>query len=67
MFGLSIGHLLLVLAIVLVLFVLHHLGASGARLLGGDVRILGAMFHPLVALYAISGSLMVSTIRIPKP
>jgi CDP-diacylglycerol---serine O-phosphatidyltransferase len=55
------------LAIVLVLFVLHHLGASGARLLGGDVRLLGAGFHPLVALYAISGSFMVSTIRIPKP
>ena len=55
------------LGIVLVLFVLHHLGASGARLLGGDVRILGAMFHPLVGLYAISGSFMVSTIRIPKP
>jgi CDP-diacylglycerol--serine O-phosphatidyltransferase len=55
------------LAIVLVLFVLHHMGATGARLLGGDVRILGAMFHPLVALYAISASFMISTIRIPKP
>jgi CDP-diacylglycerol--serine O-phosphatidyltransferase len=40
---------------------------GGAVLLGGDVRILGAMFHPLVALYAISASFMISTIRIPKP
>jgi CDP-diacylglycerol--serine O-phosphatidyltransferase len=55
------------LAVVLVLFVLHHLGSSGARLLGGELRLLGAGFHPLVALYAISGSFMVSTIRIPKP
>jgi hypothetical protein len=43
------------------------MGATGARLLGGDVRVLGAMFHPLVALYAISASFMISTIRIPKP
>jgi CDP-diacylglycerol---serine O-phosphatidyltransferase len=55
------------LGIVLVLFALHHLGASGARLLGGDVRVLGATFHPLVLLYLLSGSFMVSTIRIPKP
>jgi len=33
----------------------------------GEWRVLGRAFHPLSALYLLSGSLMISTIRIPKP
>ena len=41
-------------------------GALGAHLWGGAVRIAGFTLHPLVLLFALSGSLMISRIRIPK-
>ncbi len=41
-------------------------GALGAQLWGGAVRIAGFTLHPLVLLFALSGSLMISRIRIPK-
>ena len=41
-------------------------GAIGDALWGGEVRIAGWWFHPLVLMFALSGSLMVSRIRIPK-
>ncbi len=41
-------------------------GALGANLWGGAVRIEGFTLHPLVLLFALSGSLMISRIRIPK-
>ena len=41
-------------------------GAIGAALWGGRVHVLGGALHPLVLLYALSGSLMISRIRIPK-
>ena len=42
------------------------LGAIGPDLWGGSVRFMGYTLHPLVLLYALSGSLMISRIRIPK-
>ena len=39
----------------------------GADLWFGEVRVLGAGFHPLVLIYALSGTLMASRVRIPKP
>ena len=42
------------------------LGAIGANLWGGSWRVAGYTLHPLVLLYALSGSLMISRIRIPK-
>lgn len=42
-------------------------GAIGDALWGGMMRIGPWQFHPLVIMFAISGSLMISTIRIPKP
>lgn len=40
----------------------------GARLPGGAISLGGAILHPLVLIFAVSGSLMISkTIRIPKP
>ncbi len=43
-------------------------GWIGVNLPLGRIRFLGASFHPLVLLYAIAGSAMISkTLRIPKP
>lgn len=41
-------------------------GAIGAQLWGGALRFAGFTLHPLVLLFALSGSLMISRIRIPK-
>lgn len=41
-------------------------GAVGANLWFGEIRIAGYVLHPLVLLYALSGSLMISRIHIPK-
>ena len=41
-------------------------GAVGEQLWGGEMRIGGFTLHPLVLLFAVSGSLMISRIRIPK-
>jgi CDP-diacylglycerol--serine O-phosphatidyltransferase len=54
--------------LVLLLVVLAARGAVDARLPGGRIDLLGYDLRPLVLLWALSGSLMVSkTIRIPKP
>jgi CDP-diacylglycerol--serine O-phosphatidyltransferase len=43
-------------------------GRIGAELWGGAWRIGPWLLHPLVLVYALSGSLMISkTLRIPKP
>ncbi|WP_311223325.1 MULTISPECIES: CDP-diacylglycerol--serine O-phosphatidyltransferase [unclassified Acidovorax] len=42
------------------------LGAVGDQLWFGSVRLGGFTLHPLVLLFAVSGSLMISRIRIPK-
>ena len=41
-------------------------GAIGDSLWGGAMTIGGFKLHPLVLLFALSGSLMISRIRIPK-
>ncbi len=41
-------------------------GAVGEHLWGGSVRLAGFTLHPLVLLFALSGSLMISRIKIPK-
>ena len=42
-------------------------GRIGDALYGGAWNVLGATLHPLVLLFALSGTLMVSkTLRIPK-
>ena len=42
-------------------------GAVGQDLWFGVVRLAGFDLHPLVFVFALSGSLMISRIRIPKP
>ncbi|CAH2773922.1 MAG: CDP-diacylglycerol--serine O-phosphatidyltransferase (EC [uncultured Caballeronia sp.] len=53
--------------IVLLLTLGAWMGAIGESMWLGVWRIGGFMLHPLVLIYAISGSLMISRIRIPKP
>ncbi len=43
------------------------LGAVRENLWFGEVELAGFKLHPLVAVFALSGSLMISRIRIPKP
>ncbi len=54
-------------AIVLMLAVAAWFGALGPHMWFGEWRIAGFTLHPLVLVYALSGSLMISRIRIPKP
>jgi CDP-diacylglycerol--serine O-phosphatidyltransferase len=54
------------LVLVLVLAIAAAQGALGERLWFGVVELAGFKLHPLVLLFAVSGSLMVSRIRIPK-
>ncbi len=52
----------------MLLVVLVALGRVGNDFPGGVWTILGGELHPLVLLYVLSGSLMISkTVRIPKP
>ncbi|MFY8019273.1 MAG: CDP-diacylglycerol--serine O-phosphatidyltransferase [Inhella sp.] len=43
-----------------------HQGALGAQIWGGRLELAGFGLHPLSLLFLLSGSLMVSRIRIPK-
>ncbi|MBO9688392.1 MAG: CDP-diacylglycerol--serine O-phosphatidyltransferase [Mitsuaria chitosanitabida] len=54
------------LLLVIILWVAAWQGATGAALWGGELKLLGFTLHPLVLMFAISGSLMISRIRIPK-
>jgi len=54
------------LALVIVLAVAAWQGAIGPQLWFGMVEVAGFKLHPLVLLFAVSGSLMISRIRIPK-
>jgi CDP-diacylglycerol--serine O-phosphatidyltransferase len=54
------------LVLVLLMFVAALQGALRESLWFGQVTLGGFVLHPLVLLFALSGSLMVSRIRIPK-
>jgi len=54
------------LLLVIVLAIAAWQGALGDRMWFGVVTIGGFRFHPLVLMFAVSGALMVSRIRIPK-
>jgi CDP-diacylglycerol--serine O-phosphatidyltransferase len=56
------------LALVVVLWIAAAQGALGDNLWFGVMNVGGFKFHPLVLVFALSGSLMISkTLRIPKP
>jgi CDP-diacylglycerol--serine O-phosphatidyltransferase len=56
---------------ILLVAILVGLGLAdrlGARLPGGAISLGGLVLHPLVLMFAVSGSLMISkTVHIPKP
>lgn len=54
------------LLLVIMLAVAAAQGALGEALWLGKVVIAGAVLHPLVLFFALSGSLMISRIRFPK-
>ena len=53
--------------IVLVLGIAFSLHATGDDLWFGAMHLGPAVLHPMTLLYALSGTAMISTIRIPKP
>ena len=53
--------------LVLLLALAASQGAVGPELWGGEWQLGGYRLHPLVLLFALSGALMISRIRIPKP
>ena len=56
------------LVLVIVLALSTHFGTLGHALWGGTWQLGPWQLHPLVLLFALSGSLMISkTLRIPKP
>jgi CDP-diacylglycerol--serine O-phosphatidyltransferase len=55
------------IVLVALLAVAAGVGAIGDRLWFGSLQIAGFTLHPLVLLFAVSGALMISRIRIPKP
>lgn len=55
------------LVLVLILAFAASVGALGDSLWFGVVTIFAFKLHPLVLMYALSGSLMISRIHVPKP
>ncbi|PKO30372.1 MAG: CDP-diacylglycerol--serine O-phosphatidyltransferase [Betaproteobacteria bacterium HGW-Betaproteobacteria-7] len=55
------------LAIVGLLFAAAWTGAVRDTLWFGELTLAGFTIHPLVLVFALSGSLMISRLRIPKP
>jgi CDP-diacylglycerol--serine O-phosphatidyltransferase len=55
------------IVLVLMLGAAAWFGALGPNLWFGEVMVGVHYFHPLVLLFGLSGSLMISRIRIPKP
>lgn len=53
--------------LVILLAVLHQFDLTRAHFPLGAVDIVGKAFHPFSVLFFISGSLMISTVRVPKP
>jgi CDP-diacylglycerol---serine O-phosphatidyltransferase len=53
--------------LVMLLAVLYQLGRTGEHFWWGHLLVLGRGFHPIVLLFLASGSLMISTIKVPKP
>jgi CDP-diacylglycerol--serine O-phosphatidyltransferase len=55
------------IVLVILLAVIYHLGLVGHRFPGGHWNVAGRGFHPFSLLFLVSGSLMISTIKVPKP
>ena len=55
------------IVLVLLMAVLFQIGMTGSNFPAGHVDLLGRGFHPISVLFFVSGSLMISTIKVPKP
>jgi CDP-diacylglycerol--serine O-phosphatidyltransferase len=55
------------LVLVLVMAAVYWAGLTGPEFWPAHWVVAGKVFHPFSLLFAISGSLMISTIKIPKP
>lgn len=55
------------IVLVLMLAIAAKLDAIGPNLWFGAIQIWGSTLHPLTLLFGLSGSLMISRIRVPKP
>jgi CDP-diacylglycerol--serine O-phosphatidyltransferase len=64
--GLPIPTSILLVLLMAVLFYFDRTG-TGANFVGGSVRLIGREFHWFSLLFLASGSLMISTIKVPKP
>ncbi len=53
--------------IVFLLALAYRLGRTGGDFWLGQTVALGRILHPLAGIYFVSGSLMISTIKVPKP
>ena len=53
--------------LVMLMAALFHFGFTGPHFWGGHHVILGKGFHPFSLLFFASGSLMISTVKVPKP
>jgi CDP-diacylglycerol--serine O-phosphatidyltransferase len=52
--------------LVIALAIFYHLGYFGEKVPLGETRLFGRVLHPFSLFFMASGSLMISTIRIPK-
>ena len=52
--------------LVMIMAALFQLGMTGEQFPGGHADLLGKAFHPFAALFLLSGSLMISTVKVPK-
>jgi CDP-diacylglycerol---serine O-phosphatidyltransferase len=55
------------IVLVLLLVIATSLDAIGPNMWFGEIRLQGGGLHPMALLFGLSGSLMISRIRIPKP
>jgi CDP-diacylglycerol--serine O-phosphatidyltransferase len=55
------------IVLVILLAALYHFGLIGEHFPGGHWVVAGRGFHPFSILFLVSGSLMISTIKVPKP
>jgi CDP-diacylglycerol---serine O-phosphatidyltransferase len=55
------------IVLVILLAVLYKFGWVGLRFPGGHWELAGRGLHPFSMLFLVSGSLMISTLKVPKP
>jgi CDP-diacylglycerol--serine O-phosphatidyltransferase len=55
------------IVLVMAMAVLFRFDLTGPEFWGGGWKVIGRDFHLFSVLFAVSGSLMISTVRVPKP